>query len=121
MESTEPKIIPISDNENYQSNFKNTGAFEHSSPTTFNKRGNSGGGGGNMEDEYATKAYVDRKMDKVSDKIGLLEAHLDTKFEKVNTKFANQRTWIIVTLLTVVGSGTGFFQFLIGILQKLKF
>lgn len=135
MENFDPKIIPISGNGKYHSNFKNTGPFEQSTPAVYNKGGNSDGGGGNMEDKYATKEYVDHKVDDVLNKIDLLEAHLDTKFESVNTKFesvntkfesintkfANQRTWIIVTLIAVVGSGTGLFQLLIKAIQNIKF
>lgn len=61
----------------------------------------SGNGGGNMA-KYVTHEELNHAVDRLSDKMDLMESHIDTKFEQVNTKFANQKVWFYGTAISII-------------------
>ncbi|WP_282801248.1 hypothetical protein [Secundilactobacillus kimchicus] len=66
---------------------------------TFRK---SDKGGGNNMNKYVTHEELDHVVDRLSDKIDLMESHIDAKFEQVNTKFANQKVWFYGTAISII-------------------
>lgn len=78
------------------------------------------GGGNNMDDKYVTHTelelsnekllrHMDEHFKQVDDHFNQLEkkmdankADTDLKFEKVNTKFAEQKNWFYGTAITIV-------------------
>lgn len=60
------------------------------------------GGGPTMPNDYVTHKELDSAVDKLSSKMDLTEAHIDTKFETVNTKLAKQELSITIRIIAVV-------------------
>ena len=46
-----------------------------------------------------------------------IDKKIDLNTEKVNTKFANQKVWIILTLISVFASAAGIITFISNILK----
>lgn len=65
------------------------------------KQGNQSGGGNGM-DKYVTHQEFDKAMQDLNHSFDLLDAHLDTKFEQVNTKFEKQKVWFYGTGISIV-------------------
>ncbi|GEK28868.1 hypothetical protein [Furfurilactobacillus siliginis] len=63
--------------------------------------GNSNGGG-TMDNRHVTHEELDHAIDKVSDKIDLLSAHIDTKFEKQKNWFYGTGISIVVAVIAVL-------------------
>jgi len=74
-----------------------------------------------MNKDYVTHEELNHAVDRLSDKMDLIDSHIDTKFEKVNTKFeevntklAMQETSMHKWIITVVSVAVA----VIGILIK---
>lgn len=52
--------------------------------------------------KYVTHEELNHAVDRLSDKMDLMESHIDTKFEQVNTKFANQKVWFYGTAISII-------------------
>lgn len=67
----------------------------------------SGGGDGPMDGRFVTKNELNSVNKDLSHKIDLLEAHLDTKFEKVHNNSLSQEIslhrWFIGTDISIIG------------------
>lgn len=68
---------------------------------------NRGGGEPPMKNDYVTHEELDHSVDKLGTKMDLMEAHIDTKFEQVNTKFANMKVWFVLTAISIIAATTG--------------
>lgn len=94
MDDKSSKIVPIN------KSISNTVSPESNRvKMNINKRDN--GGETPMEDDYVTHKELDHAVEKLSDKMDLMEAHIDTKF-------SNQKVWYLGILLTIVLSGLFF-------------
>lgn len=47
------------------------------------------GGGGNMDDKYVTKEYLNAKLENIDTKINSLSSHIDDKFEQLPNVIEN--------------------------------
>ncbi|WP_137597821.1 hypothetical protein [Paucilactobacillus kaifaensis] len=116
--SESSKIIPLEDhltitaNTIHDDNQSNL-VLEHSSQTSNHDiiSGNNNDGGNGMKNDYVTHKELDYAIDKISSKIDLMEAHIDTKFESINTKFAIQKVWYIFTAITIISATVGLITF----------
>lgn len=52
------------------------------------------------KDDYVTHEELNHAVDKLSDQIKLVEAHIDTKFAEQENK---QIKWFIATIIAIVG------------------
>ncbi|MCC4394455.1 hypothetical protein LMC00_00515 [Limosilactobacillus reuteri] len=50
---------------------------------------NDNGGGGNMNDKYVTKEYLNAKIETIDTKIDALSKHIDDKFEQIPNVIEN--------------------------------
>ena len=50
---------------------------------------NNGGGGGNMNDKYVTKEYLNAKLETIDAKIDALSKHIDDKFDQIPNVIEN--------------------------------
>lgn len=85
------------------------------------KRDNGGTGGGNMNDRYVTHEELNHAIQILNDKVDLsteeIKHQIDLKHEQTNTKFANQRVWIILTMISVFASAAGIVSLLLNIFK----
>ncbi|VDG31510.1 hypothetical protein [Lactobacillus fermentum] [Lactiplantibacillus mudanjiangensis] len=94
-----------------------------SNPKTIDNKGKNNDGGSSMNKDYVTHEELNHAIDHLSDKLDLMEAHIDnkfeqvntkfeqvntkfeqvnTKFEQVNTKFATQKVWFYGTAISII-------------------
>lgn len=108
MENNDLKVVPIADNENYQSNFKNTGAFEHSSTTAYNNGGNSNGGGENMNDSV-THRELDQSVESLQKDIKISQVETSKEITAISGKIDTQSesirgltklTWWVMAIIS---------------------
>lgn len=68
--------------------------------------GNGNGGDSMKPEDYVTHQELNEATKDITHQIELLEAHLDTKFETVNTKIAKAQStiimWLIGTIVAVI-------------------
>lgn len=92
------------------------------------KSDNDGTGGGNMNDKYVTHEelelsnekllhHIDNKFAEMDKRFAEIDKKIDLNTEKVDTKFANQKVWIILTLISVFASAAGIITFISNILK----
>lgn len=97
-------------------------------PTNRHISDNDGTGGGNMNDKYVTHEelelsnekilhHIDNKFAEMDKRFAEIDKKIDLNTEKVNTKFANQKVWIILTLISVFASAAGIITFISNILK----
>lgn len=60
-------------------------------PHPADNKEKSGGGGPTMRNDYVTHEELDHAIEKIGSKIDLLESHIDTKFETLNTSSAERQ------------------------------
>lgn len=97
-------------------------------PTKNGLRDNSNGGEPPMDNKYVTHQelelsnekilhHIDNKFAEMDKRFAEIDKKIDLNTEKVNTKFANQKVWIILTLISVFASAAGIITFISNILK----
>ncbi|WP_132981268.1 hypothetical protein [Pediococcus pentosaceus] len=77
---------------------------------THTKQDHQNGGGSGM-DKYVTHQEFNKSMQDINRRFDLLDAHLDTKFEKINTKFEQQKVWFYGTGISIIVAMIAVFNF----------
>lgn len=65
-------------------------------------KSSSNGGEPPMKNDYVTKDELEKAIDSTNNKIDLLEAHLDTKFEKQKVWFYSTGIAIVVAVPAII-------------------
>ena len=76
------------------------------------KSNGSDGGEPPMRNNYVTKEEFSKSIDSINHKIDLLDTHLDTTFQQVNTKLEKQKVWFYGTGIAIVAAIISFISFL---------